>query len=533
MKSKGDVLTHMKKKRFVRYAFKCHRQSEAGKDIVYAVNAIAFHPMTIFQPFLKLRIKITRKKHLSDVYDLLKDVDGNNKEGVDIEGFKLALSHIDKQMKSLPATAQVAADQGAYLSRCFNMREKYVGLIEKKLKNRIQWKWLYVTEEDIKNLPCSQNETLIAIKAPHGTFLEVPDPDKAVDYPQRRYKIVLRSTMGPIDVYLVSQFEKFEEINTVEAEPQPTIRTTSTAPTEEIGGSEIDVQAQRMCSVTSTSQNFPVGIMKIVPGVRYILPLVTWFSVLHLQSEADYWLSLDVDDVDGNNKEGVDIEGFKLALSHIDKQMKCLHATAQVAAGQGAYLARCFNMREKCMFEPEGPQKFRSGGRHEFLPFRYFVRLGNKSAEDILSLRMRRRMCRWLCCTYQVEESYHPHEIEHLKSPRNNADGFHGVKTEDLHVLAYEFATMGPLHDILTGRKGVQGAQPGPTLDWMQRERIAVDVARGLEYLHEKVQPLIIHRDIRSSNGQMKWQRWLKLISERQRRRDVQSGDDEQCVVEW
>ncbi|KAJ4969435.1 hypothetical protein NE237_016136 [Protea cynaroides] len=70
----------------------------------------------------------------------------------------------------------------------------------------------------------------------------------------------------------------------------------------------------------------------------------------------------------------------------------------------------------------------------------------------------------------------------------------------NLRVLTYEFATMGSLHDILHGRKGVQGAQPGPVLDWMQRVRIAVDAARGLEYLHEKVSPSIIHRDIRSSN---------------------------------
>ncbi|XP_048127512.1 PTI1-like tyrosine-protein kinase 3 isoform X3 [Rhodamnia argentea] len=70
----------------------------------------------------------------------------------------------------------------------------------------------------------------------------------------------------------------------------------------------------------------------------------------------------------------------------------------------------------------------------------------------------------------------------------------------NLRVLAYEFATMGSLHDVLHGRKGVQGAQPGPVLDWMQRVKIAVDAARGLEYLHEKVQPSIIHRDIRSSN---------------------------------
>ncbi|TVU39486.1 hypothetical protein EJB05_12908 [Eragrostis curvula] len=67
-------------------------------------------------------------------------------------------------------------------------------------------------------------------------------------------------------------------------------------------------------------------------------------------------------------------------------------------------------------------------------------------------------------------------------------------------ILAYEFATMGSLHDVLHGRKGVQGAQPGPVLDWMQRVKIAIEAAKGIEYLHEKVQPPIIHRDIRSSN---------------------------------
>eukprot|EP00252_Welwitschia_mirabilis_P004105 TRINITY_DN142_c0_g1_i1.p1 TRINITY_DN142_c0_g1~~TRINITY_DN142_c0_g1_i1.p1 ORF type:complete len:366 (+),score=73.27 TRINITY_DN142_c0_g1_i1:251-1348(+) len=69
-----------------------------------------------------------------------------------------------------------------------------------------------------------------------------------------------------------------------------------------------------------------------------------------------------------------------------------------------------------------------------------------------------------------------------------------------LRILAYEFATMGSLHDILHGRKGVQGSQPTIVLDWMQRVKIAVGAAKGLEYLHEKAQPRIIHRDIRSSN---------------------------------
>ncbi|KAL5217142.1 hypothetical protein ABZP36_017826, partial [Zizania latifolia] len=80
-----------------------------------------------------------------------------------------------------------------------DMREKQRGLTEDENNQ----KWLYVTEDDIKGLPCFQNETLIAIKAPHDTTLEVPDPDEAGDYLQRRYRIILRSTMGPIDVYLV------------------------------------------------------------------------------------------------------------------------------------------------------------------------------------------------------------------------------------------------------------------------------------------------------------------------------------------
>ncbi|KAL6292861.1 hypothetical protein ACE6H2_001003 [Prunus campanulata] len=69
-----------------------------------------------------------------------------------------------------------------------------------------------------------------------------------------------------------------------------------------------------------------------------------------------------------------------------------------------------------------------------------------------------------------------------------------------LRLLAYEYASNGSLHDILHGRKGVKGAQPGPVLSWVQRVKIAVGAARGLEYLHEKAQPHIIHRDIKSCN---------------------------------
>ncbi|KAM7524610.1 hypothetical protein LguiA_014512 [Lonicera macranthoides] len=67
-------------------------------------------------------------------------------------------------------------------------------------------------------------------------------------------------------------------------------------------------------------------------------------------------------------------------------------------------------------------------------------------------------------------------------------------------ILIYQYATLGSLHDVLHGRKGVQGAEPGPALNWNQRVKIAFGAAKGLEYLHEKCQPSIVHRDIRSSN---------------------------------
>ncbi len=31
-----------------KYAFKCHRKTEDGKDVVYPVNAMSFHPIGTF-----------------------------------------------------------------------------------------------------------------------------------------------------------------------------------------------------------------------------------------------------------------------------------------------------------------------------------------------------------------------------------------------------------------------------------------------------------------------------------------------------
>ncbi|CAN8287454.1 unnamed protein product [Cochlearia groenlandica] len=124
---------------------------------------------------------------------------------------------VDADVSVLQAEIESLALEEQALDNQIRETEERLRDLSENEKNQ---KWLFVTEEDIKSLPGFQNQTLIAVKAPHGTTLEVPDPDDVADYPQRRYRIILRSTMGPIDVYLVSEFEgKFEDTNGNAAPP--------------------------------------------------------------------------------------------------------------------------------------------------------------------------------------------------------------------------------------------------------------------------------------------------------------------------
>nr|XP_023895140.1 probable leucine-rich repeat receptor-like protein kinase At5g49770 [Quercus suber] len=60
-------------------------------------------------------------------------------------------------------------------------------------------------------------------------------------------------------------------------------------------------------------------------------------------------------------------------------------------------------------------------------------------------------------------------------------------------MLVYEYVPNGTLKDSLSGKSGIK-------LDWIRRLKVALGAARGLAYLHELVNPPIIHRDIKSTN---------------------------------
>ncbi|CAA7410246.1 unnamed protein product [Spirodela intermedia] len=68
----------------------------------------------------------------------------------------------------------------------------------------------------------------------------------------------------------------------------------------------------------------------------------------------------------------------------------------------------------------------------------------------------------------------------------------------DHRLLVYEYMANGGLQEHLYPNGGSCGGIS--KLDWETRMRIALEAAKGLEYLHEHVSPPVIHRDFKSSN---------------------------------
>ncbi|KAL4571911.1 hypothetical protein LXL04_018678 [Taraxacum kok-saghyz] len=88
-------------------------------------------------------------------------------------------------------------------------------------------------------------------------------------------------------------------------------------------------------------------------------------------------------------------------------------------------------------------------------------------------------------------------EVSLMSSIRHqNLVSFEGYCHESKQqILVYEYLPGGSLSDNLYGANSKR-----ITLNWVRRLKIAIDAAKGLDYLHNGSDPRIIHRDVKSSN---------------------------------
>ena len=114
----------------------------------------------------------------------------------DIDVLRKEERHLDTFLEYLTVKARnYAAPQGTGRPSADNVSE-----------------YMYVNFADVTGLPMYSSDTVIGIRAPSGTSLEVPDPDQGMRSGTRRFEIYLSSKRppqmgggdgGPINVYLV------------------------------------------------------------------------------------------------------------------------------------------------------------------------------------------------------------------------------------------------------------------------------------------------------------------------------------------
>lgn len=81
--------------------------------------------------------------------------------------------------------------------------KKFYLIFFRFLTMRCSSRLAYITHDDVRRIECFREDTLLAVKAPFGSTLEVPDPDEGMPPGRRRYEIQLTSRTGPIDVFLI------------------------------------------------------------------------------------------------------------------------------------------------------------------------------------------------------------------------------------------------------------------------------------------------------------------------------------------
>jgi E2F transcription factor CC-MB domain len=163
------------------------------------------------------------------------------KNSEEFEEMKKKLEHLKEEERQVDRFLGYLKEQAAVFNGTLPPNPEQLSYLPPNVRNVPEH--MYVKFDDITNMPSYKSETVIGIRCPTGTSLEVPDPDQGMKPGERRFEMYLsskgtelpgtksdRTTKGePINVYLVQPRadEPIKDENQEAGAPCPVARDES------------------------------------------------------------------------------------------------------------------------------------------------------------------------------------------------------------------------------------------------------------------------------------------------------------------
>ncbi|KAL6653193.1 hypothetical protein ACP70R_012118 [Stipagrostis hirtigluma subsp. patula] len=237
-----------------------------------------------------------QKRRIYDITNVLEGVDlieKTLKNMIRWKGFDMSKpKEIEHEISALKEEIESLYDEDSRLDdEIRDAREKLEALTVDEDKRKL----LYLSKEDINKIPCFQGSTLIAINAPHGTCIEVPDPNLDLylygdlGLEEKHYQILVRSSMGPIDCYLISDHHELcnpdHEVAVDNSESVVATGRSQAMQQMDCDPNQAPEKGESNAACTHTEEPFRkdemAGILRIIPSDADV--------------DADYWLASDLD----------------------------------------------------------------------------------------------------------------------------------------------------------------------------------------------------------------------------------------------
>ncbi|XP_057469747.1 transcription factor E2FC-like isoform X1 [Actinidia eriantha] len=233
-----------------------------------------------------------QKRRIYDITNVLEGIgliEKTAKNHIRWKGLEmLAQKELDDQVTFLKSEVDNLYAQECRLDE--RIREKQELLRTLQYDEKYQ-KYLFLTEEDIQSLPCFKNQTLIAIQAPRASSVEVPDPEEEFSFPHKQCRLIVRSSRGPIGLYLLSKNGGQEDDIAVKQAKAIDSRA-STNSRHRVDNTNSSSDPQNSQEMLSDTQNFvgskASGIQKIVPS-DFNIDADYWFRSDHDESATGLW----------------------------------------------------------------------------------------------------------------------------------------------------------------------------------------------------------------------------------------------------